>query len=222
MLQPASSLWQRPRVVTPSLLRRLAAALVVGLPALSACGGDGTGPLDGQPEVSAVVVTAPEDTLVAVSKTVPLAATATNSLGIPVSNVSFVWRSLNETVATVSNAGIVRGVVPGPVTITATAGGRSGSIELRVVAADLLAIDDVIDDPLINAVLLQLPENLSAQLSEALTEVSLRVSEGNISEIREAIESTLALLGEPADANETILFVVVELTLDNLRRLLDA
>ena len=51
---------------------------------------------------------------------------------------SAVWHSENEDVATVSDAGLVTAVGVGDTTITATAGGKSGSCAVKVEAADVI------------------------------------------------------------------------------------
>ena len=69
----------------------------------------------------------PSSATVAAGTTVRLTATATP----PGSATTFIWRSSNDAVATVSS-GIVTGVAAGVATISASAGGKSGSSSITV------------------------------------------------------------------------------------------
>ena len=81
--------------------------------------------------VATVSVTAPSTKLVEGS-TMQLIAAAKDDQGNTVLDQSFVWSSSNTDKATVSPTGVVTGVKTGEVTITAQAGGKSGSVEIEV------------------------------------------------------------------------------------------
>ncbi|HEU4560322.1 MAG TPA: Ig-like domain-containing protein, partial [Longimicrobium sp.] len=78
-----------------------------------------------------VDVTPPADTL-AEGGTAALTATVRNAVGVPVAGQTVTWGTTNAAVATVNASGQVSAVAPGSVTITATAGTRSGSATLQV------------------------------------------------------------------------------------------
>jgi hypothetical protein len=80
-----------------------------------------------------VIVNAPHTTI-AVGATVQLTATVTNATGAVISGGEIDWTSSAPTVASVSTTGLVTGLSAGPVTITATTRGVSGTIDLQVVA----------------------------------------------------------------------------------------
>lgn len=61
-----------------------------------------------------------------------LEATLIDGGGAPVSGRTVVWSSTNSAVATVSDAGVVTGVVAGNAVITATAGGRSATVAVTI------------------------------------------------------------------------------------------
>jgi uncharacterized protein YjdB len=88
-----------------------------------------------QPPVLGGVSASPAQATVATGGSVPLRATATDAAGNAVSGIAFGWSSSNPAVAVVSEIGLVTGVSPGAAQITATAGGRSGSMTVTVVAA---------------------------------------------------------------------------------------
>jgi MYXO-CTERM domain-containing protein len=103
----------------------------------TACGVTGVAVLSvsAQPPVLGGVSVSPAQTTVAAGGSVPLRATATDAAGNAVSGIAFGWSSSNPAVAVVSEVGLVTGVSPGTAQITATAGGRSGSMTVTVVAA---------------------------------------------------------------------------------------
>jgi large repetitive protein len=84
--------------------------------------------------VATVTVSAPSKTVKA-RTTMQLAATATDSKGNTVPNVSFSWSSSSSDIAPVSASGVVSGRRPGNATITALTtsnGGKSGSVQITV------------------------------------------------------------------------------------------
>ncbi|MBI4420105.1 MAG: Ig-like domain-containing protein, partial [Gemmatimonadetes bacterium] len=65
-------------------------------------------------------------------KTVQLTATVNDADGKALSGVAVTWSTGDAAIATVSSTGLVTGVAPGAVTITATAGGKSGTAAVTV------------------------------------------------------------------------------------------
>jgi hypothetical protein len=120
-----------------TLLRRIA---LLPLLALAGCG-DGQPPTAPRDEaVAAVEVTAPAQSL-AEGETMQLGATARGRTGAAVPGVSLAWSSSNETVATVSPAGLVTARAPGQATIRATAGGQAGAATIRVAPPAVASIE---------------------------------------------------------------------------------
>src|SRR2546421_518095 len=112
------------------LSRRALVRFCVAASALSfmSCGDDQvTGPAG----VASVVVTGVPITPVIIGDSLQLVATAINVTGGIVSNQAFVWRTSDAGVAVVSSKGRVRAIGAGPVTITASTGGKEGSAALR-------------------------------------------------------------------------------------------
>ena len=89
-------------------------------------------PSDGSPVLVASITIAAPSTSLAVGSTMQLTATAIDAKGNTVPNQSFVWSSSNTDKATVSASGVVDGKRQGGVTITASTGGKSGSVDLEV------------------------------------------------------------------------------------------
>ncbi len=86
------------------------------------------------PPVGSVVVT-PASASIAVGITAQLTAQEYDAAGLPVAT-TFTWTSLDPTVATVSDAGLVTGIAAGATTITATAvSGIAGTASVTVTSA---------------------------------------------------------------------------------------
>jgi eukaryotic-like serine/threonine-protein kinase len=83
------------------------------------------------PLANRVTVSSP-NTQLAVGESVPLAAVLTDSLGAPIAGTAFAWRSSDARIVEVARDGRVTARGPGRARLFATAGTRSGSIELGV------------------------------------------------------------------------------------------
>src|SRR5438094_321159 len=80
----------------------------------------------------ASVTVSPSTASVPVGQTVQLTATPKDASGNPLSGRPVSWGSSNTAVATVSGRGFATGVTAGPVTITATSEGQSGTATVTV------------------------------------------------------------------------------------------
>lgn len=114
---------------------RLAGSSLVVSAALSigACGDrgeSGTGP-DPSDAVATVIVT-PSQATVDIGSSIQLNATVLNGLGVTV-HVAVEWSSTAPSVANVDeDTGLVTGVSEGVATVTASAGGKTGSANITV------------------------------------------------------------------------------------------
>jgi hypothetical protein len=86
-----------------------------------------------RPDPVASVVLSPATAFVMPNKTTQLTAMARTSGGAAVAGVTFTWTSSDSTVATVSATGLVTAKQRGRATISAFAGGESGSATLEVI-----------------------------------------------------------------------------------------
>ena len=109
----------------------------------SACAGkESTAPSATTVPVSSVAVT-PATATVQVGQTVQLTATAKDASGNVLPGRTVTWASSNTAVATVSGSGLVTGVAAGgPVTITATSEGQSGTAAVTV-AVNVVALPPI-------------------------------------------------------------------------------
>lgn len=74
------------------------------------------------PKVATVTITAPSNT-VAVGATLQLTAVAKDASGNVIQNAAIQWAGTASSIATIDNTGLVKGVAPGSVMITASSGG---------------------------------------------------------------------------------------------------
>lgn len=113
-------------------IRPLALGLGMGLLILAACSDSPTAPA-----VTSLEIVAPE-TQVRVNETLQLSAVARTEDGEELTNRTVEWSSSDESLATISSAGLVSGVAVGQVTITASANGASDQITISVIETPVI------------------------------------------------------------------------------------
>lgn len=116
------------------------------------------------PPVATVTIT-PNPLSTSVGNSTPLTATARDAAGNVLSGQTFLWSSSNTAVATVTPDGVMTAVGSGAATITATAGGKSGTAEITV--SDL-PVGSVTITPTSTAI----NQNASQQLSVTVRDAS--------------------------------------------------
>jgi uncharacterized protein YjdB len=114
-------------------MRRFSAQMAIGALcivtlALACKGRDATGPS----AVVSVTVTPPASTDVEVGGTQQLGATPLDAAGNPLTGQAVTWTSSDSTIATVSAAGLVTGIAPGTVMVTATCDTRGNFVTIVV------------------------------------------------------------------------------------------
>lgn len=117
---------------------------------MAACGGGGDsggGAVTAPPvAVGSVAVTLPAGQL-QVGAQLTASADVRSAAGVALSGRVVAWSSSNSAVATVTDGGVVTGVAPGSVSITATSEGRSGSASLTVVPVPVASIQVGVPTP---------------------------------------------------------------------------
>lgn len=103
--------------------------------ALAACGGDSSGP----PAVASVEVTSPTSDII-IGLTAQLSATARDAKGNALTGRTTSWSTSSQSVATVSNAGVVTGVATGTAIIRATVEGKIGTTTLNVIVPPVASV----------------------------------------------------------------------------------
>src|SRR5439155_23938787 len=98
-------------------------------------GKSGTARITVTPVPVATVTVAPATASVATGQMVQLSATPKDASGNPLTGRVITWTSSDNTIASVNGSGLVTGVAAGgPVTITATTEGKSGTASITVTA----------------------------------------------------------------------------------------
>jgi hypothetical protein len=112
----------------PPHARVAALMLAGGLPLAASCG-DSAGP-DSKP---ALVSISPAPAIVSVGQNLRLTATVKDAQGVVLSGITPTWTTSDAATVGVSAAGVASGLAAGAATITASAGGISGTITVKVV-----------------------------------------------------------------------------------------
>jgi trimeric autotransporter adhesin len=113
--------------VAPNAARALGAGVLLAI--VLSCSND---TLDPNRSAVASVAVVPSTLSVGVGASAPLAAEVRDAEGSRLTGRKVAWATKNAAVATVSDAGIVTGVSPGPVQIAATAEGKSAIVDVTV------------------------------------------------------------------------------------------
>ena len=193
----------------PDLLLSPAVLLLMPLALVSCSDSSPSEPEPDPPTLTSVTVTSPVDTVMAVGRSTQLSAQARDQNGNPMPGVAFSWRSTNADVATVSGAGVVQGADAGASTIEADAGDAVGSLRMRVVAADLEAIEALLQDPWILALGETLGDDSRAVFDEALEDCAQALDDGHILNLA----ACLAEAGDPSasEADDPAVLAVLSL-----------
>jgi uncharacterized protein YjdB len=154
--------------------RALAFPLALLLATLPACEGGGGGITPPKPDetTASVSVTSPA-TGAEVRQSVQLSATARNGAGTVLSGKSFTWRSSSDAIASVTDAGLVTGIAPGTVTLTATetASNQSGSVSLSITPPAVASVE-------VSPAAVTVPSGATHQLTATLRDASGAVLAG--------------------------------------------
>ncbi|MEP7324612.1 MAG: Ig-like domain-containing protein, partial [Gemmatimonadota bacterium] len=114
-------------------------AIVSLMVLLAACGGDSSGPGNG-PDPVATVLISPDATTLMVGTTAQLSVSLMSSASVVLTGRPVRWRSSDDNAATVTAAGLVTARVAGPVTITASSEGRSGSASITIIPVPVASV----------------------------------------------------------------------------------
>ena len=87
-----------------------------------------------EPLVTTTVVVSSTPTQIAVNETAQASAIVKDQNGNPLTGKTITWTSLNQSIATVSATGLIRGVAPGSATIQGSVDGVTGTATITVVA----------------------------------------------------------------------------------------
>ena len=114
-------------------------ALVSLMVLLAACGGDAAGP-GGGPDPVATVLVSPNTATLMVGTTVQLSVALKNAAAEVLAGRPVRWRSSDDNAATVTATGLVTAKAAGPVTITASSEGQSGSATVTIIPVPVASV----------------------------------------------------------------------------------
>jgi hypothetical protein len=197
----------------PDLLLFPAVLLLTPLGLVSCSDSSPSEPEPDPPTLTSVTVTSPIDTVMAVGRSTQLSAQARDQNGNVMPGVSFSWRSTNADAATVSGVGVVQGAGAGTSTIEADAGDAEGGLRMRVVAADLEAIQTLLEDPWVLALGETLGDASRATFHDALEHCAQALDDGHILNLA----ACLAEAGDPSASDTDDPAVLAVLSLVALR-----
>jgi len=115
---------------TPHISRASAAALLACVVAATSCDHSGAS----EPQTVDRIVLTPPTANMQVGTTITLSAVVLDAAGNAMRNRRVLWASEKETIATVSQSGVVIALTPGDVRIAASSGGKSASATITVSA----------------------------------------------------------------------------------------
>ncbi len=93
------------------------------------------------PAVTTTVLISSSPTVIAVGETAQASAVVKDQDGNSLSGKSIAWSSLNQSIATVTAAGVIRGVAPGNATIQGIVDGITGTASIQVVPVSAVCVD---------------------------------------------------------------------------------
>ena len=122
-------------------------ALACALLTVLACGRSTSPTSAGGPTPVAAVGVSPPSASVQAGTSLQLTATPQDATGQPLSGRVVTWSSDAMAFATVNGSGLVTGLAPGPVTITATSEGKTGTSDITVVDVPVVRVASVTVTP---------------------------------------------------------------------------
>jgi hypothetical protein len=169
-----------------ALRSTLQASIIV---AVAGCGGSDTAVSPPVCTISAVTISPTPATVAAGSSTTLTANVTSAHCG----SLSTTWQSGATSIATVDNAGVVHGIVPGTATITATVSGQSGSTVVTVGPGAILTVSSV--TPAANALNIGIDGLIKVTFSEPINATTATASNIRLAAGGATIAGAIAVAG---------------------------
>jgi hypothetical protein len=187
--------------------RRLAAAAVLTAAAAPGCGDSPTE----MTVVASVALTSAVDTILADGRTSQVTAVARDADGDSVAAPTFNWSSSNPAVISVTARGAVTAEGAGTARITAGVEGSdvAGSINLRVVNADLTAVGTLAGDPYGAVLVNGLSAAARPGAESARSRVAAGAGDGNVVAILSGVSDLRDQAAAATDGDRVLLTVLV-------------
>jgi uncharacterized protein YjdB len=166
-------------------------------------------------------VTSPIGSLLDVGGGAQLAAAAKDAKGGPAGGVTLTWASSNAGIVSVNSAGRIAALGVGTATISAQAGGVSGTLAVRVVDADLAGISALAKDAYVMALVVATTAEVRTRLEAATTSCVTGAQQGNLERIQSCIAAVRTEVANATDPTDRVLLAVIVLFVDQIERLLN-
>jgi len=111
----------------------LSACMLAILFLVMGCSADVGTAIPSGPTIQSIVLSPADQPLVSMGQLVQISAVVTDSDGATVSNPSLNWSSSNDAILTVGANGMSQGEAGGTATVSASVGGKTGSLTIRIV-----------------------------------------------------------------------------------------
>lgn len=196
----------------------LSALLAVGL--VTACK-DGSKTITEPVTASSIELTSPLGALLDVGTTHQLAATAKDQAGQVVGGVTFTWTSSDPSVVQVDASGSIEALDVGTATIRAAGGGASGTLDLRVVDADLAGIAALSEDRFVAALVAGSSADMQSDLEAAMDDCNAGAAEGRLEAIEDCVAAVRSAAASVSDPTDRALLAILGLFLDGVAGLLN-
>lgn len=170
--------------------------------------------------VRALEVAPPGDTLFGPGDGVQLTVAALDASGTRVDGAVARWTVSDTTLATVSEAGVLRVRGSGRVTVTAIVGAVEQAVTLPMVNVDLETARDVLTDPYVVRLLSGLEGPPGDVARVTLAEASGALASGNVAVLRRGASRVRQALADVAATPDRALVAVLDLYVDRLARAL--
>lgn len=184
----------------------------------SACEKDGVTPVT----VNSVVVTSPIGALLDVGSSTLLTARATDRSGQVVAGAPLTWRSSDPTVVSIDDVGSIRALDVGTATLHVDVGGVSGSLGIRVVAADRPAITALATEAFVVSMLGGTSAGVGARLRAATSDCTEGARVGGLEVIQECVAAIKQEAASASDPTDRVLLAVLVLFFEEIERLIGA
>jgi hypothetical protein len=173
---------------------RIAAQVLIPV-AVAACGGGDGAVSPPVCTVSAVTISPTPATVAAGSSTTVTANVTSAHCG----SLSTTWQSGATSIATVDNAGVVHGILPGTATISATVSGQSGSTVVTVGPGPILSLSSVA--PAANALNVGIDGSIKMTFSEPINAATATASNIRLATGAATITGTIVVAGNVVTLN---------------------
>jgi Bacterial Ig-like domain (group 2) len=197
---------------------RLAVALALGGIA-AACKSDAVG-VEGS-DVASVEVTSEVGTQFDVGASAQLLATAKDADGQAVGRVQLTWTSSDSSTVSITSSGSMDALDVGTATIRVTAANVQGSIEVRVVDADLGGVTALATDAFVTALIGSASSDARTRLEPAMADCTAGASQGHLDVIQNCLTAIRTEITGTSDSTDRAVLAVLALFIDRIEQLLN-